>query len=93
MSAPCPTFGFVARFEVGANTDRALLMDRFIREAVEARGLACVDVDAGRAEYVIAGEGVQATDADRDVVVSWLASRKELASFSVGPLTDVGRAP
>jgi uncharacterized protein YggL (DUF469 family) len=89
VSAPCPTFGFVARIEQSQGAvGTGALVRALIAELLDSRGL---QVDPGdRAhEYVITSEGAQATSADRDALIAWLASRPDVRTFEVGPLTDV----
>jgi uncharacterized protein YggL (DUF469 family) len=92
MSAPCPTFGFIVHLEPRADVDRARIIRAFMHEAVEDRGLRCAGLGARSLEYLIAGDAMQATDADRRAVLDWLGARNELSTFSVGPLVDVGSA-
>ena len=88
MSAPCPVFGFVVRLRGEREVDPEALVSALHREILEPRGLeGRIAVD--NREIVITGEGCQATDADRDVVVAWLSRRRDLSWFEVGALEDV----
>jgi len=73
-----------------AETDNVLL-DAFLREAIEANGL---QFGGGGGPGAWAGFAASdaryggATDADRETVRAWLASRSEITEFAVGPLRD-----
>lgn len=58
--------------------------DAFIAEAIEANGL----IYGGGAEGFAMPERGSATDAHREAVRAWLATRTELSATTVGPLAD-----
>ena len=85
-------FGFVARFQVVAALDDAAetrLTDDFLR-LLEARGLVTSGGFSGtRWSHVIRSDASQATDADRQAVDAWAASRAEIVSREVGDVVDL----
>jgi uncharacterized protein YggL (DUF469 family) len=91
MSAACPVFGFVVEFRIQPGLDDAAemaLWDSFIGDAIEARGLMCGGGATGRQwSRVVRSEAGQATDADREAVISWSRARPEIVATTVGPLT------
>ena len=95
MTAPCPTFGFCVvlepRSDLSADARNALSAAWIA--FLETRGLYC-ERRGGlqRLEYVVMGEGTQATDADRIAVRAWLAERRELAEWTTGTLVDLKEA-
>lgn len=91
MSAACPLFGFVVQLrphDVGATAE---LVSALRAEVLERRGLVLVDGESANA-YIVTGDGFQATHADREAVVAWLAAQPLAAGYTVGALDDVGRA-
>lgn len=92
MTAPCPTFGFCVVLEPRSDLssdDRTALSAAWMA-FLERRGLYCERRGgAPRMEYVVLGEGTQATDADRLAVRAWLAARTELMGWSTGDLEDL----
>ena len=94
MTAPCPTYGFVASiiFVPGLeDAARGQFWDAWTA-LLEARGLYCGGGGGDTQEYVVASEASQATDADRDAVRAWLAGRGELSGYGVGELIDLSQA-
>lgn len=94
MTAPCPTYGFVASiiFVTGLNDNaRARFWDAWTA-LLETRGLYCGGGGGDTQEYVVASEASQATDADREAVRAWLAGRSELSRCDVGELIDLSQA-
>jgi len=93
VSAACPLLGFDVRVRLREHVDdgrAAALRDAFVREAVEAHGLAAQARGDRRAWlHTIVRDGAQATHADRDAVARWLDARAEVASYDVGPLVDL----
>lgn len=60
---------------------------------LESRGLQDLGRgDATLLEFLVASDGGQATEGDREAVVSWLHARAEVSDFGVGPLVDVDDA-
>ena len=90
MSAACPIFGFVVQLRGIDARDRARLLDALRRELLLGRGLLLMDGDVENA-YIVTGDGFQATDADREAVIAWLAARPLDGGYTVGALDDVGR--
>lgn len=91
MSASCPLFGFVVRLCGLAAPDRARLLDALRLDLLAERGLVLTDGEAANA-YIVTGDGFQATDADREAVIAWLAARLLTGDYTVGALDDVGHA-
>lgn len=91
MSAPCPTLGFHLAFAIAPAADesrRAALREAFVRTAA-GYGLACEAMDEGSLQFVVTGDGLQATESDRQRLIAWLAAQPEIASHRAGPLTDL----
>ena len=91
MSAACPLFGFVIQLHGRDARDRTSLLDALRRELLAERGLLLIDAEAADA-YIVTGDGFQATDADREAVIAWLAARLLTRDYTVGALDDVGHA-
>ena len=91
VSAACPLFGFVVHLP--ADDDRALaqLLSALSAEVLRSRGLQLMDGESPNV-YLVIGDGFQATDADRDAVVAWLAAQPLARGSTVGALDDVGHA-
>jgi uncharacterized protein YggL (DUF469 family) len=89
MAAACPVFGFVVHFRLRANASARRFTIALRTELLTTRGLAAA-VDEPGEEIVISGEGCQATDADRNAVLDWLARRPDLKRFDVSPICDIG---
>ena len=85
-------FGFVARFQVAAGLDDAAetrLTDAFLR-LLETRGLVTSGGFSGtRWSHVIRSDASQATDADRQAIDAWAASRAEIVGREVGDIVDL----
>jgi uncharacterized protein YggL (DUF469 family) len=91
MSAPCPTLGFPLDFTLAPGAPesrRGALRAAFLKAAAEY-GLVCEAKDAGSLQFVVTGDGLQATESDRQRLIAWLAGQPEIASHRAGPLTDV----
>ena len=92
MSAACPLFGFIVQLRTDDVRGRAQLVSALRAELLEARGLLLMDGESANA-YIVTGDGLQATHADREAVIAWLAAQPTLAGgYTVGALDDVGRA-
>lgn len=91
MSAACPLFGFVIQLRKVDASDRARLLHGLRRELLAGRGLLLMDGETASA-YVVTGDGFQATDADREAVLAWLAAQTFAGDYTVGALDDVGHA-
>jgi uncharacterized protein YggL (DUF469 family) len=91
VSAACPLFGFVLQLRGTDARDRARLVDALRRDVLAERGLLVTDGEAANA-FVVTGDGFQATDADREAVIAWLAAQPLAAGYTVGALDDVGHA-
>lgn len=91
MSAPCPTLGFHLTFAIApgaARSHRGALRAAFLKTAA-AYGLVCEERDEGSLQFVVTGDGLQATESDRERLIAWLAEQPEIASHRAGPLTDL----
>ena len=91
MSAPCPTLGFHLAFAVvpgEPGSNRGVLREAFLRAAA-AYGLVCEARDEESLQFVVTGDGLQATEADRERLIAWVAAQPEIASHRAGPLTDL----
>jgi uncharacterized protein YggL (DUF469 family) len=91
VSAACPLFGFVLQLRGTDARDRARLLDALRRDLLAGRGLRLTDGEVANA-YIVIGDGFQATDADREAVIAWLAAQPLAAGSTVGGLDDVGHA-
>ena len=91
MSAPCPTLGFHLAFEIapGAAESRHDALRAAFLAAAAAHGLACESREERLLEFVVTGDGLQATESDRQRLIDWLADQPEIASHRAGPLTDL----
>ena len=91
MSAPCPTLGFHLAFTIarGAPDSRRDALRAAFMTAAAAYGLACETRDEGSLQFVVTGDGLQATESDRQRLMDWLAGQPEIASHRAGPLTDL----
>lgn len=88
MSPACPVFGFLihVRPQPGVNAKE------FARELGEFLATKALVATGEIPTLLVAGESMQATDADREVVREWLAHRSEIAHAAVGPLGDMGNS-
>jgi len=91
MSAACPLFGFVLHVGAGDVGNRGELLSALRAEVLDARGLLLMDGEAANV-YIVTGDGLQATDADREAVIAWLAAQPLGSGCTVGALDDVGHA-
>ena len=85
--AACPVYGFTVQMDPAPGVNTAKLWGAFSR-LLESRGLQ--DVGNGEPpdlEFIVCSEGGQATEDDREAVVTWLASHGEISEYGVGPLT------
>jgi uncharacterized protein YggL (DUF469 family) len=91
VSAPCPTFGFHLSFTIVAAEAEAVgaAVRASFLEHVGALGLVAEGASGDRFEFVITGDGTQATDSDRQRLIAWLDGQREIASHRAGPLTDL----
>jgi uncharacterized protein YggL (DUF469 family) len=108
VSAPCPTFGFVlrAQFDRGVGSDSDERVGAFTHElmdALEANGLTTYVagdrvLESGQgptgvfAEFTIVGEGAQATDADRKLILEWAKRWAHVATIEASELVDLNQA-
>lgn len=90
VSAACPLFGFVVQLPMDEGP-HAHLLSALRAELLEARGLVLMDGEIANS-YIITGDGFQATDADREAVIAWLAEQPLGRGCTVGALDDVGHA-
>ncbi len=69
------------------------LLDRFIVEVIEPRGLTFGGGGSGRAwsGFVARARRGSTDEADRHAAEGWLASQPDVARFAVGPLEDAWR--
>ena len=91
MSAACPLFGFIVQLRADNARDVGQLLSALRAEVLEPRSLLLTDGDGSNA-YIITGDGFQATDADREAVVTWLAAQPLGRGCTIGALDDVGHA-
>lgn len=95
VTAPCPIYGFIAKYELVSQLDEAeetALTDSFL-ELLEARGLVSSGGFNGtRWSHVVRSEASQATDADRVAVHDWATSRAEIRDGVCGPIVDLESA-
>jgi len=91
MSAACPLFGLVLRLQPKADRDVATLLAALQRELLAPRGLLLTKGESA-GDYIITGDGLQASDADRHAIVAWLDRRPLAGMYTVSELGDVGRS-
>jgi uncharacterized protein YggL (DUF469 family) len=89
MSAACPQFGFIIQVPRLSGTHVDELVRSFRAELLAARGLV---VALCGTQLIVTGDGLQATNDDRDAVVAWLAERRDVEQYFVSPLGDVSEA-
>lgn len=90
MTAACPQYGFDVVLESANGVDAAALHALFLNVATELDGLAVEASTAIPGRFTVVRDGGQATDADRQAIVSWAAGRPDIARCDVGPLVDLG---
>jgi len=90
VSAACPLFGFVVQLRTDDDRELAQLLSALRAEVLE-RGLLLMDAETANV-YIVTGDGFQATDADRQAVITWLAAHPLGRGCNVGVLDDVGHA-
>lgn len=95
MSGACPELGFDVRIHphegVTEEGVRALVR-ALVAGPVEARGLVAEVAGTVDRLVTITRDGGQATEADREAIADWAASRREIAQCEVGPLVDLSGA-
>ena len=91
MSAACPLFGFVLQLRTDDVGGLAQLSSALHAEVLQPRGLQVMDGELPGV-YIVTGDGFQATHADREAVIAWLAARPSAQDHTVGALDDVGHA-
>jgi hypothetical protein len=92
MSAACPVFGIIVRVVLAPEVELESLL-RALREGVlEPRGLVATVLEPRGQEIVITGDGFQATDMDREAIVTWFNAQPLIARYDVSQLGDVGHA-
>ena len=91
MSAACPLFGFVLQLRTNDVGGIAQLLSALREELLLRRGLQLLDGESANT-YIVTGDGFQATDADREAVIAWLAAQPLGRACTVGALDDVGHA-
>lgn len=65
------------------------LAEDFLR-FLDSRGLEdLADSAPAELDFLVASEAGQATDLDREALVTWLAARAEVTDYAVGPLVDL----
>lgn len=91
MSAPCPALGFDLAFTIAPAVDaaRSTAVRAAFLEAVAAHGLVCEAASGDGFDFVIAGDGTQATESDRERLLAWLDGQPEVASRRAGPIIDL----
>ena len=91
MSAPCPTLGFhlTVTFAPAAPELRRRALRAAFLDAAAAYGLACEPRGEECFRFVVTGDGVQATESDRQRLLAWLDEQPEIASHRAGALTDL----
>ena len=60
----------------------------FLKTAA-AYGLVCESREEGSLQFVVTGDGLQATESDRERLIAWIAEQPEIASHRAGPLIDL----
>jgi len=91
VSAACPLFGFVVQLRIDDDAAVARLLETLRADLLDGLGLLLIDTEMPRT-YIVTGDGFQATDADREAVVAWLAAQPLGRDCTVGALDDVGHA-
>lgn len=91
MSSACPIFAFSVHLALLVGSDdssRQMLVGAFL-QFTRGRGLDVKVRASDMLDFVVRGEAMQATDADRDAVEQWLRERPDLAHWTVGVLRDL----
>lgn len=91
MSAPCPMFVFSVSIVPRPRADglEADAVTRQLFSLLDANGLTAErELAACGLKFVISREGTQATQADRELVMSWANRWREMAVIAVGDLSD-----
>ena len=95
MTAPCPIFGFLAKYELVAPLDDAAetaLTDAFLALLAQRGLVSSGGFNGTRWSHIVRSEASQVTDADRTAVRDWAATRREIRSGDVGPIVDLESA-
>lgn len=92
MSAACPVFGVIIRFEPASGARADAVVRALGSQVLQPRGLVATLLDARGTEIAIMGDGFQASDADREAIVAWLCGQPLVVSYEVSQLGDVGHA-
>jgi len=95
---PSTTLGFSIRFQLtaGLGEDGALeLWDDFLAGPLGGRGLTCDAVDEGTNALarLLYRPNANATEDDRRAVREWARRRGEIATYDIGPLTNLESPP
>lgn len=92
MSATCPRYGFEVRMAPRAGAPRdafATLRANFLADVVAANDFVHTGGGETLALYTLSREGMQATDADRELVRRWADAHAAELSVEIGPLIDL----
>lgn len=90
MSGACPVFSFAVHFVPADRDDAARrALAAAWQRLVEGRGLQSRGGMADAFDFVVTGEAMQASDADRLAVEHWLRERNDLLRWTVGELRDL----
>jgi hypothetical protein len=92
MSSACPVFGIIIRVVLAPGVELESLLRALRGEVLEPRGLVATVLDARGQEIVVTGDGLQATDMDREAIVGWFNVQPLVARYEVSQLGDVGHA-
>lgn len=92
MSATCPRYGFEVRMAPRAGAPHgvfATLRANFLADVVAANDLVHTGGGEASALYTLSRQGMQATDADRELVRRWADTHAAELSVEIGPLIDL----
>lgn len=92
MSATCPHYAFEVRLAPREGLPRdvfATLCAEFLADVVAANELKHTGGGADVARYTLSREGMQATDADRELVRRWADAHAAEVSVTIGLLFDL----
>jgi hypothetical protein len=91
MSSACPIFAFPVHFVPIEETDGDVrqTLDREWRAFAQGRGLQSRRRSGSGFDFIVTGEAMQASDADRVEVELWLRERSDLSDWTVGELRDL----